>query len=135
MKTKQFIKDQKGAAIVEFAIVLPLLVLLVFGIIEFGILLYNQSVITNASREGARAGITGLDESAIAAIAVNYCQDRLITFTDTQSDPVPTVVRDGGSPQETLTVSITYNYTLLVSQLFGMGPEKLLTAKTVMFME
>ena len=45
--------NQKGAALIEFAIVLPLLLLLVFGAIEFGLLFYNKQVITNASREGA----------------------------------------------------------------------------------
>lgn len=48
---------QKGVAAVEFAIVAPLLFLLIFGIISYGIMLYNQAVITNASRAGARAGI------------------------------------------------------------------------------
>lgn len=49
--------DQKGAAIVEFAVVLPLLLVLLFGIIEFGLIMYNKHIITNASREGARYGI------------------------------------------------------------------------------
>jgi Flp pilus assembly protein TadG len=42
---------------VEFAIIATLLFVLVFGFIDFSILLYDQAVITNASREGARAGI------------------------------------------------------------------------------
>ena len=54
---KKFINCQRGAAAVEFAIVLPLLLVFIFGIIEFGCLLYNKAVITNASREGARYSI------------------------------------------------------------------------------
>ena len=49
--------SQKGASAVEFALVLPLLMLILFGIIEFGLLMYNKAMITNASREGARRGI------------------------------------------------------------------------------
>ena len=49
-------KSQSGASAVEFAIVLPILVLLVFGIIEFSVAFYDKAMITNASREGARAG-------------------------------------------------------------------------------
>lgn len=49
--------SEKGASAVEFALVLPLLLGLTFGIIEFGILLFDKAVITNASREGARAGV------------------------------------------------------------------------------
>jgi Flp pilus assembly protein TadG len=63
-------ENQRGAALVEFAIVLPLLLLLVFGIIEFGFLLYDQAVITNASREGARKGVV---------TAVSYGTDSVIT--------------------------------------------------------
>jgi len=48
--------DERGISAVEFALLLPLLVLILFGIIEFGLLLYDQALITNASREGARAG-------------------------------------------------------------------------------
>lgn len=51
------ILKNKGAAVVEFAVVLPILLLLVFGIIEFGFLLYNKAMLTNASREAARVGI------------------------------------------------------------------------------
>jgi hypothetical protein len=54
---KKKVKDQNGTAIVEFAIVLPILFLFVLGIIEFGALLYDKAVITNASREGARTAI------------------------------------------------------------------------------
>jgi hypothetical protein len=50
-------KNNRGVAIVEFAIVLPLLAILLFGIIEFGFIIYNKAMITNASREGARIGI------------------------------------------------------------------------------
>ncbi len=46
-----------GSEIVEFAIIASLLFALVFGIISYGIMLYDLSVITNAARVGARAGI------------------------------------------------------------------------------
>ena len=49
-------KNNKGASAVEFALVLPILIVLLFGIVEFGLLMYNKAVITNASREGARDG-------------------------------------------------------------------------------
>ena len=42
---------------VELAIILPILLIVLFGLIEFGFILYDKAVITNASREGARQGI------------------------------------------------------------------------------
>ena len=65
MKTKTIIKNQEGAAAVEFALIAPLLILLTFGIIEFGLFLFNKHIITNASREIARAGIVARENRFI----------------------------------------------------------------------
>lgn len=54
-------KNDRGAAIIEFAIVLPVLVILVLGIIEFGWVLNGYITITGAAREGARAAIVDED--------------------------------------------------------------------------
>ena len=50
-------RSQKGSATVEFGLILPMLLLILFGTLELGLALYNKSVITHASREGARWGI------------------------------------------------------------------------------
>lgn len=49
------VKSEEGQAMVEFAIVLPLLLMILCGIIDFGWLFYNQLNVDNASREAARA--------------------------------------------------------------------------------
>ncbi|MDL2122415.1 MAG: pilus assembly protein [Deltaproteobacteria bacterium] len=78
--------NQKGATIVEFAIVLSLLLALIFGIVEFGLAIFNRQVITNAAREGARAGIIArverLSNGEIAKVVVDYAKNHLITFGD-----------------------------------------------------
>lgn len=50
-------KNRVGAAVVELAVVLPLFLLLVLGMIEFGRMIMVQQIITNASREGARRAV------------------------------------------------------------------------------
>ena len=50
--------DQRGTALVEFALVGSLLCLLVFGLIEFGVILAVKSSVTQAASEGARAAVT-----------------------------------------------------------------------------
>jgi len=111
---------QKGAALVEFALVLPLLLVVVFGIIEFGLLLFNQQVLTNASREGARFGIVmdaprkTADE--IGAVVTGYCAAHLVTFGTatppaTVVDPLDT---SGSSFGDNLRVTVTYPYGFLV---------------------
>jgi hypothetical protein len=57
MKIKRQTLGQSGSSAIEFALVLPVLIVLLFGIVEFGVLFYDKAMITNASREGARLGI------------------------------------------------------------------------------
>jgi len=51
------VRSQAGAELVEFALVLPMLLLVFGGIVDFGMLLQRQQVVTNAAREGARLGV------------------------------------------------------------------------------
>lgn len=48
---------EDGQDLIEYALVLPLLLLLFFGVIESGILVFDYNTVANAAREGARAGI------------------------------------------------------------------------------
>ncbi len=50
-------RSEDGAQLVEFALVLPLLLLVVLGIAEFGFIFQRYEVITNAAREGARLAV------------------------------------------------------------------------------
>ncbi len=56
---KRFIADENGVTMVEFAVVSPVLLFLMMGIIEFGVLYHLQSLATNASNQAARLSITG----------------------------------------------------------------------------
>ncbi len=63
------LQGERAQALVEYALVLPILLLLLLGIMEFGILVFNYNTIANAAREGARYGIVhwrdGLDVDGI----------------------------------------------------------------------
>lgn len=54
---KRIFRSEKGQAMVEFALTLPILVLILCGIIDFGWLYYNQITLNNAAREGARYAV------------------------------------------------------------------------------
>lgn len=115
-RIKYTFADQTGASAVEFAIILPLLVLFVFGIIEFSIMFYDKAVITNASREAARAGIVFAiprpQGPEIAQVATDYVENRLITFGSPGWDP-PTVT-PCVNPGDELTVRVDYEYDFLL---------------------
>jgi len=55
-------RGQEGAAAVEFALLLPLLVLLLFGFIQFGLAFNTRIQATNAAREAARQAVVGIDD-------------------------------------------------------------------------
>jgi Flp pilus assembly protein TadG len=133
-------RHQRGATAVEFAIVFPLLILLMFGIIEFSIILYDKAMITNASREGARAGIVSqlvrVSDSQIQSVVDNYCRLYLISFRSGAA-PVTTVARTGSTFGSELSVTVTYTYSFLALPQFvtGLVGPMNLTARTVMRME
>ncbi len=142
-------KKVQGTSAVEFAIILPLLIILVFAIIEFGLILYNKAVLTNASREGARVGIVrGLnqqrvDDATIRETVKLYCQDRLITFgNDSVTDQNITISPGGdrsglarGTPLE-VNVSFRYDFLVLPNFLENLFPRLInLEARTVMKLE
>jgi Flp pilus assembly protein TadG len=90
-------RDDDGAALVEFALVLSLLVMLVFGIIEFGRAYNAQVTLTQATREGVRVlAITG-DQSAAAAAtknaATSLTSDAVTVSTGTCVPGYPTTVK------------------------------------------
>ena len=58
---KRFLKSERGQAMVEFALVLPVLLTLLCGIIDFGWIYYNQITLNNAAREGARYAVIHYD--------------------------------------------------------------------------
>ncbi len=107
-------QNERGAAAVEFALLLPVLLMILFGIIEFGMIMYGREVVTNASREGARAGIVQVSPKPtsgdITTIATNY-----LTGTGVNpSDVTITVTGAGGASPAMLTVTATYNYPWLI---------------------
>lgn len=120
-------KRQRGAQIVEFAFALPFLLIIIFLVIDFGFLVYNKAVITNASREAARSGTvltaTPWTSANVRAVACNYARGSLIstksgtrtpTCTGT-SDPVITVSNIKGNVPphfgDPITVQISYAYS------------------------
>lgn len=117
---KEHARCQKGNAMVEFALILPIILVLVFGIITYSIALYDKTVLTMATAAGARAGakfdaaVGGMTNSAITS-RVNTafaaaCGTALISFDGTVLPPLPTVVFNATAPRR-VTVSATISYT------------------------
>jgi len=132
-------KKDRGSAIVEFAVILPLLALILCGIIEYGFMFYLQISLTNASREGARAGITRIDGSATTlavSVSTNYLKAARIMPEEMPPGGYETEISAEISPPNeatgepsTLIVSIVHKYESIV----GLIPTpETLTAVAVM---
>lgn len=127
----------KGLALIEMALVLPFFLMLAFATITYGLALYNQAVITNASREAARAGIAfrvpAPSHEDITQTALAYCQEHLITFGGQVAPEVVIEEPAGRLPGEPLRVTVSYAYTgLALLNVVSPGP---LTATATMIFE
>ena len=73
LRLSQRVRSQRGAALLEMALTLPLLLLVCVGILEFGRAYQTWQVITNAAREGARiAVLPGMDDTAVRSRVQQY---------------------------------------------------------------
>lgn len=98
---------EEGQDIIEYALILPFLLLLTFSIVESGLLIFRYNTVANAAREGARAGIlpsatAGTVDTAAKALTTGLtpAPDIAIVFTDT-----------------TVEVTVSYTATLITAAL------------------
>lgn len=102
----KYLKNERGQSLVEFALILPLILLILMGILEFGILLNSYLSINHASKEGARLGALGGTDAEIFAEILNTlptldAPNITITINPSQQS------RTRG---EVVVVTVTYNY-------------------------
>lgn len=106
-------QSECGASAVEFALLLPLLMMLVFGIVEFGLAMYRQAILTNASREGARLGIVQA-VPAITTAQINGVIDTYLTQAGIAPGSVSRSIVAGGGNGTPVRVTLTLPYTFTV---------------------
>jgi Flp pilus assembly protein TadG len=124
---KRFCGDE-AAQLVEFALVLPLLLLIVLGIAEFGFIFQRYEVVTNAAREGARmAVLPGYADTDVDTRVRAYMTQGRVPTTGTNPSVVITNVSiavGAGLPPinaKRVVVTYTHSYTFLpkISGWFG----------------
>lgn len=140
-QNKKSAEKQRGAAVVEFALILPILLALLVGGIDASLALYDKAVITNASREGARAGIVArnpkLTDAQIRQVVTQYAQSALVSFGSNPAQPTVLIQKGslGGDPTLQVTVSYTFDGMGLGSLFQSLGKPWVLQASTVMVYE
>jgi Flp pilus assembly protein TadG len=109
------------------------------GTIEGSLAMYDKAVITNASREGARAGIVArnppLSEAEIRQVVQAYTQNAVVDFGQTRVLPVVTINQGLLGTNATLIVSYTFQGLGLGRLLGTLGQPWVMNARTVMVYE
>jgi Flp pilus assembly protein TadG len=140
-------RDTRGAVMVEFAVASLVFFLIIAGILDLGHAFYMRQVVTNASREGARYGITyrtdtsgqRIAPSSLSPSISSYLLNDYIsqTLMPPDADPQVTVTGTGyttGDKGANLEVSVSAVKTWFVLDNFipGLGENITLNATTVM---
>ena len=110
----QLVRSERGAELIEMAIVTPILLLLVMGVVDFGFLFQRYIVLTNAAVEGARvATLPGYDwQSDGEARALAYAAAGGISGPVTASAVLVSLPGAGGGTWPGVQITVTHVYNL-----------------------
>jgi Flp pilus assembly protein TadG len=130
MRARASWASEKGSEVIEFALVLPLLLVVFAGIVDFGFIFQRYEVVVNAAREGVRV-------ASLPAYTLTEVQNRVNTYLDAGlgagTSTNATVSMVGGTvtptvgppyPARTVTVALADSYWMLgpLATLVGAGP-------------
>ncbi len=121
---RRFRRDQRGSPAVEFALIAPVLILLVFGIVQFGFAFYTYNEMLNGAREGARRLAVG----TTMEVAKQRALDVMVLERNYQF-PTPTPAAD----EVTMTVTLKLSEAMVVAVL--LLPDFALIASVTMHKE
>lgn len=115
----RYIKNNRGQAMVEFALALPVLFLLIIGSMEFGLVINQYMVIAEAAREGARSAALGGSNATVTTVARTAASTIDISQLTVTISPADVRVRGNGV---TVTVAKPVQaITPLMSRFFPSG--------------
>jgi Flp pilus assembly protein TadG len=113
-------RRESGAAVVEFALVLPMLLVLVFGIIDFG-RAYNAKIsLTQAAREGARVRALGGDAAATTT-RVQLAAGFLPAASVSVAAGTPCPANPSATDVATVTATYSFTYVTPIGSLIGLA--------------
>jgi Flp pilus assembly protein TadG len=117
-RMRRLLACERGTALLETAMTLPLLLIVSVGIFEFGRAFQTQQVLTNAAREGARLAVMpGSTDSAVKARVQSYLTAGQLTNTPgIVLNPTSTVSIGGGATANSSLVTVTYPFQFMVLQ-------------------
>ena len=112
MAAMKAVRSERGAVLIEFALVFPLFLLVTLGIIDFGLMFQRYEVLTNAAREGARISVLpGYSSDDVETRVEQYLQaTSLSDLSVNTSVAAPTTVDLGGSCITVIAVTVSFDH-------------------------
>ena len=113
---------EKGQALVEFALLVPIFLLLLFAVVDFGMGFYSWITVTNADREGARLGavhapLNVASSPCFGKASLDQCiEDRVRDASDLTNEATKmtvTITNATGNPGQSVVVKVDYDYDLI----------------------
>lgn len=113
---------EKGQALVEFTLLVPIFLLLLFAIVDFGMGFYSWITVTNAAREGARLGavhapLNVASSPCFGKASLNQCiEDRVRDASDLSNEATKMkvyITNAQGLPGQSVVVKVDYDYDLI----------------------
>ena len=101
-------RGEKGQALVEFALLVPIFLMLLFAIVDFGMGFHSWITVTNSAREGARLGAVAATEQQI----IDRVHDTA-TLINEETNMDVLVTNAQGLPGESVVVQVDYDYDLI----------------------
>lgn len=108
LSVRSFRRDQSGAVAIEFVLLAPLLITLLFGIICLGYFMGVSHSVHQLAAGAARASVSGLDQTERESLANTYLSEAGSRYPLLVTEGIsPTVTYDGSAP-EGITVDVVY---------------------------
>jgi Flp pilus assembly protein TadG len=124
-----FIRGNRGQSVIEFAFILPLLLLVVFGITEFSRAWMTVNILTQAAREGARlAVVTGPNEEMVINRVTEVCR-----AAGVEPEGITITPPSPADPERKVTVTVKTEFQVIPGTILGTFNGKIpLSATSVM---
>lgn len=111
MNKRIHLKNEEGQALVEFALVIPLFMMLLLGILQFGIIFNNYITLTDAARAGSRVAAVSRLDACPTCVTKSAVEDA-VSGLDKSKLEVEVAAGAGWTPGEQVTVTARYPYTI-----------------------
>jgi Flp pilus assembly protein TadG len=133
--------SERGAAAVEFALIMPVLIVMIFGMVDMGMAINAQAIVSNAAREGARAAsFNGADTTATTTGVTSAAKSLIgtaptVTITCQTVGTTTTITCSSATAGDSVVVKVAYTYKWLTPGVLGLPGQSSIVATSQMRIE